>query len=232
MKILVIPDVHLKPWVITGAAELMKTGKYDKAVFLGDIADDFGQKGNLNLYEETFDTLEDFMKAFPQSLFCYGNHDVSYLWKKPETGYSTMAEDLVARRVNGLLTQFGKERIKFIHKIDNVVFSHAGLTREFLLHYISGNPSMDEIIDIINNNLPEGALWNDSSILWARPGTYTFYAKGCLQVAGHTPVKTITQYCGMDLIVCDTFSTHRDGRPYGNKKYLCIDTITKEWEEV
>ena len=32
MKVLVIPDVHLKPWMFTRASELMKEIKADRAV--------------------------------------------------------------------------------------------------------------------------------------------------------------------------------------------------------
>ena len=39
MKILVIPDVHLKPWMFHRASELMKEIKADQAVCLMDIAD-------------------------------------------------------------------------------------------------------------------------------------------------------------------------------------------------
>ena len=40
MKVLVIPDVHLKPWMFFQAAELMRTGAADRVVCLMDIADD------------------------------------------------------------------------------------------------------------------------------------------------------------------------------------------------
>ena len=34
MKVLVVGDVHLKPWMIEGTKELMNKGKYDNTVFL------------------------------------------------------------------------------------------------------------------------------------------------------------------------------------------------------
>ena len=39
MKVLVIPDVHLKPWMVEGAAEIMRRKEADLAVCLMDIAD-------------------------------------------------------------------------------------------------------------------------------------------------------------------------------------------------
>lgn len=42
MKVLVIPDCHLKPWMFAQADTIMKKGIADKAVCLMDLADDFG----------------------------------------------------------------------------------------------------------------------------------------------------------------------------------------------
>lgn len=42
MKVLVIPDCHLKPWMFAQADAIMKKGIADKAVCLMDLADDFG----------------------------------------------------------------------------------------------------------------------------------------------------------------------------------------------
>ena len=40
MKVLVIPDIHLKPWMFNRAAELLKDGIAGGAVCLMDIPDD------------------------------------------------------------------------------------------------------------------------------------------------------------------------------------------------
>ena len=53
MKVLVIPDVHLKPWMFDRAAELLKDGAADRAVCLMDIPDDWRQEFNLDLYVQT-----------------------------------------------------------------------------------------------------------------------------------------------------------------------------------
>ena len=50
MKVLVIPDVHLKPWMFQRASELMKEIKPDRTICLMDIADDWRQQFNLDLY--------------------------------------------------------------------------------------------------------------------------------------------------------------------------------------
>ena len=54
MKVLVIPDVHLKPWIIERASELLDGNAADRAVCLMDIADEWRQEYNLPLYVETY----------------------------------------------------------------------------------------------------------------------------------------------------------------------------------
>ena len=88
MKVLVIPDVHLKPWMFERAEEIMKKGMAERAVCLMDIPDDWNQEYNLKLYRDTFDAAIAFAKKYPNTLWCYGNHDLSYLWNKRESGYS------------------------------------------------------------------------------------------------------------------------------------------------
>ena len=65
MRILVIPDVHLKPFMFDQAAGLLKKGEADRAVCLMDIADDWGQQYNLDLYVQTYDAAIRFAKEFP-----------------------------------------------------------------------------------------------------------------------------------------------------------------------
>lgn len=81
MKVLIIPDVHLKPHMFRNADILMERGVAEKAVCLMDIADDWEQQYNVALYEETYDEAIRFAKKYPDTLWCYGNHDLSYLWQ-------------------------------------------------------------------------------------------------------------------------------------------------------
>ena len=45
MKVLVIPDVHLKPYMFQHAAALMHQKIADRVVCLMDLADDWGKDG-------------------------------------------------------------------------------------------------------------------------------------------------------------------------------------------
>ena len=102
MKILVIPDVHLKPWIFSKAEEVLKNGGAERAVCLMDIADDWDMEENLALYRETFDTAISFAKRFPKTIWCRGNHDFSYLWGRRHSGYSDSASTLVQVKVTEL----------------------------------------------------------------------------------------------------------------------------------
>ncbi len=235
MKVLVIPDVHLKPWMFRDAAKLLKAGTADHAVSLMDIADDFDKEMNINLYEETYDAAISLAKEFPDTLWCYGNHDLSYDWGYLETGYSPYAESTVIRKLSELQRGIKNElQLAYVHRIDNVLFSHGGVTQEFVREHISARESRDTnlVLDVINA-FGKREMWKDNSPIWARPqyGDLKMYQeKRLLQVVGHTPVERITQTG--NLISCDVFSTYRDGSPIGTEEFLLLDTKTWEWEGI
>ena len=133
MKVLVIPDVHLKPWMFEQAAVLMRAKKADCAVCLMDIPDDWGKEYDIALYEQTYDAAIDFAKEFPETAWCYGNHDLSYLWHRLESGYSSMAAYTVQRKLLDLRDTLPENNpICYVQKIDNVLFSHAGVLERAL----------------------------------------------------------------------------------------------------
>lgn len=90
MKVLVIPDIHLKPWIFDRAEKIIKDGKADRAVCLMDIPDDWNMEFQIERNKETFDRAIAYAMDYPDTLWCYGNHDVSYPWGRLETGYSIL----------------------------------------------------------------------------------------------------------------------------------------------
>lgn len=88
MKVIVIPDVHLKPWMFDRASRILHSWQAEQAVCLMDLADDWMQKYNLDAYIETYDRAIRFAREFPETRWCYGNHDVCYQWNMRESGYS------------------------------------------------------------------------------------------------------------------------------------------------
>ncbi|WP_022753858.1 metallophosphoesterase [Butyrivibrio fibrisolvens] len=235
MKVLVIPDIHLKPWIFDRAEEILREGKADKAVCLMDIPDDWGMELCVDKYRDTFDRAISFAEAYPETLWCYGNHDVSYPWGKLETGYSPYAERTVISKFDELKDSLqDKSQIAFIHRIDNVLFMHGGLTAEYVSRL---NPELldadiDEVLEAVNS-ASDKYLWNDESPLWYRPqykDVEAFRRENFTQVVGHTPVKNIYEKNGF--ISTDVFSTYSDGRQIGESAMSIIDTETREYEKV
>ena len=127
MRILVIPDIHLKSWIFDRAEEIIRSGKADRAVCLMDIPDDWDMELDIVRYRDTFDRAIRFAKENPDTLWCYGNHDVSYPWGKLETGYSPYAENTVIAKLEELTNALpDTSQIAIIHRIDNVLFVMVG----------------------------------------------------------------------------------------------------------
>ena len=232
MKVLVIPDVHLKPQMFEWATDLMKKRIADRAVCLMDIADDWNQQFNIDLYQKTFDTAIAFAKEFPDTLRCYGNHDVCYLWDRREGGFSLLAQATVCEQLRILREALPDDKqLAYLHQIDKVIFSHAGLADVFVRHRIPAelHDDSDAVLKTINSFGPD-EMWQDLSPIWFRPQLHIiklYKAEQFLQVVGHTPVKKIEKKG--NLISCDVFSTHRNGSPIGTQEFLLIDTVSWEY---
>ena len=56
------------------------------------------------------------------------------------------------------------------------------------------------------------------------------YSNKVFQVVGHTPVRS--PLLEGNLLTLDTFSTYRDGSPYGDQRFVWIDMVKKTWEYV
>ncbi len=227
--VFVVPDVHLKPWMFEKADELVSAGAYDSVVMLGDLVDDWYQDGNLDLYNETFDAAIAFIKKHPDTWLCYGNHDVSYVWEALESGFSYYARETVLNRLEELKDVLGEEHCAFIHRIDETLFSHAGLTERFVQRHFGAEPQeLDQMLKEINQ-MGETELWEDDSPLWARP-QYTemkMYPADLFQVVGHTPVKEALHQG--NVLTLDNFSTYSSGWSIGNERFVGVDTIEKTW---
>lgn len=231
MRVLVIPDVHLKPWMFNRAEEILKVENIEQVVCLMDIPDDWFQEYNIELYEKTYDAAIAFARNHPEMLWCWGNHDVSYLWGKNETGFSGAAwATILAKTSIFQKTVEDPSRIAFVHRIDDVLFCHGGLSDRFVRDHVISRQynDIDSVINVING-LSKNDLWNDRSPIWLRPqyGEGKMYKpRKLLQVVGHTPVSHVVQK--NNLISCDVFSTYRNGLPIGTQEFLILDT--KTWD--
>ena len=196
MKILVIPDVHLKPFMFDQAAQLLKKGEADRAVCLMDIADDWGKQYEIYLYVQTYDAAIRFAKEFPDTLWCYGNHDLSYPWQCKESGYSPIAPRVVCEKLEELRKALPDEgQMAYLQRADNVLFSHGGLADAFVRKYVPSKQynDVDAVLETVNG-FERWSMWQDMSPIWLRP-QYShekmYKPRKLLQVVGHTPVRSI-----------------------------------------
>lgn len=228
-----MPDVHLKPWMFDKAKEIIEKNDFDRVVLLGDLVDDWDQENNLELYKKTLNRTIEFIKDYPDTLYCFGNHDVSYLWQALESGYSAYARDIVVEGINNLIYTLPAENSGFIHRIDNTLFSHAGLTEHFVIRQFGYGEKLD--IDFMIekiNRMGKDELWRDDSPIWARPqfNDMRMYPDDMLQVVGHTPVKQVLSEG--KVLTLDNFSTYGDGSPIGDERFVSVDTVKMEYEYV
>lgn len=199
-----------------------------------DIPDDWNKQYNLELYKETFDQAIFFQNEYPDTLWCWGNHDLSYVWNLSESGYSKLAENIVSRQIDKLIEALPNDsQIAYIHRIDNVLFLHGGLSEGFVKKHLNANlETYNDVDKVVNwvNGLGPSYIWSEGSPLWLRPQYNTlpmYKSDQILQVVGHTPVKDIIKDEKRNFISCDVFSTYRDGSQYGTNKFLFLDT--EDW---
>ena len=230
VRVLVIPDVHLKPHMFD-LADAIPNSEYDAIVCLGDIADDWNAR--VGDYEKTYKRALIFAEQHKDNIYwCYGNHDVSYMYASNglvflESGFNDDAALITSGFLKSLKMILG-DRLAVIHKIDDTLFSHAGLSVPFVedyLHYLV----TDNIEDIVNriNSLIDAScirlLWNDYSPLWVRPQhAFIDMLEPYLQVVGHTPVE-VAEREG-NILSLDTFSTYSDGSNIGDARLCIVDT--------
>jgi predicted phosphodiesterase len=235
MKILVIPDIHLKTWIFDRAENILNENRADMAVCLMDIPDDWDMEFNTGQYRDAYDRAIDFAGKFPDTLWCYGNHDVSYPWGKLESGYSPYAEKTVITKLEELENSLkDSSQIAIMHRIDNVLFAHGGLTSDFVSSMYEDllEEDIDDVLSIVNN-ASQKSLWRDDSPLWFRPqyeNLEAFRKDQYTQVVGHTPVEHIYEMNGF--ISTDVFSTYRDGRQIGESAMIVIDSLKREYEKI
>ena len=235
MKVLVIPDMHLKNWIFDKAENVLKSGKAERAVCLMDMPDDWDMEFQIDRYRAIYDRAIAFAKEYPDTLWCYGNHDLSYPWGRLESGYSPYAERTVMEKLEELENSLkNSSQINIMHRIGQVLFSHAGLSTEFVksLNRKLLDADIDEVLRSVNT-ASQDKLWNDESPLWLRAldvRRKAFRGEKYKQVVGHTPVEKIMEQGGM--IFTDVFSTDREGTQIGESAMVVIDSETGEYEVV
>lgn len=223
-KVLVIPDTHLKPKMFDLADKIMCGHDVDYAVQLGDNLDDFYCR-DVD-YRRHFDRMTTFYREYPETIWLWGNHEASYILSRPVTG------NIYAGKEYALAYQ-ESFKPRFVYKDEKVVFSHAGVFREFLNENgLLDYKTADELIEELNG-LELSAFWRDDSPLWARPQYNVLMSPnvlgGYLQIVGHTPMENIFER--YNVVSTDVFSTNW-GKKIGVEKMIIVDTDEPSFETV
>ena len=127
-----------------------------------------------------------------------------------------------------------EHQLAYLHRIDNVLFSHGGLADDFVRKTVPPKlyNDADAVISTINSFGPY-VMWHNLSPLWYRPQydrERPYKPNKYLQVVGHTPVKKIEK--GGNVFFCDVFSTYTNGIPIGTQEYLLLDTETWQYRGI
>ena len=251
LKILVIPDTHLKPYIFDRADKILADGKADYAICLGDYVDEWDCGGKPGMYQEHLERMLKFMYDHPETEWLIGNHDFAYL--HPDVGCSGHS-----KQCEGIVNQYFarmKNKFKVIVRRGKVIFSHAGLTQSYVERQYAkaleqySDPKLKfgfhlsgEIEDYVINDINLVAfsehnykdLWEDDSPLWARPqtGVEPMFKPEYLQVVGHTPLKHIEEINGV--LSTDAFSLYSwyPYPPYGEEKFVIVNCSDGTWEKV
>ena len=198
-KIIIIPDVH--------GRSFWKKIKHEKdvpIVFLGDYLDPYKHEGISDEDAiQNFKEIIEFAKENPNVTLLYGNHCVysfnnilDYHYYSSRYSYEHAAEIFKLYDEN-------RELFKYAHQIDNILFTHAGVTTKWLSSF-----ELDEIVNsnnvchYLNTYISESEMflpgqfrggWGYGSPLWADLKEMLYWAAftdtDLIQIIGHTQLK-------------------------------------------
>ena len=197
-KIVVIGDVHGEPiW-----KDVVLQHPDAIFVFLGDYCDPY----NCDLFEDdVLNNLSQIIK-FKQEhsdnvILLLGNHDMQYIDDTAELCSRYMV------RINNEIEELFKENkdsFQKIHAEGNLLFTHAGISQNWLQTNFA-NMDKGDILEIINNHDNAGVLHHCGKarggrmpyggIFWADKNEMCNPLNGFIQIVGHTRVPDISLKC-------------------------------------
>lgn len=209
-SIIVVPDIHGENfWTEIKNYNLSEV---KKIIFLGDYFDSFTK--NYDEQMQNFKDIVNFKEANPDKVeLLIGNHDIHYITFNGCSGFS----EIFKYQIKSLLSPLIQDGIiKVFHIENNVLYSHAGLTKTFLENVVEDfdikSKNFTDLIDKLNDllkvypsafefqksrkmseypNVYGDNIWQ--SPLWIRPYSLCADAiEGYMQVVGHTPLNSIS----------------------------------------
>lgn len=193
-KIIIIGDVHGEQvW-----KRIVAKHPQDKFIFLGDYCDPYNQKFAEEDIVENLKQIIEFKKEAPDNVvLLLGNHDIQYIYDEAE-----FCSRYMHSTANEIGTLF-KENISLfqkIHNIENILFTHAGVTEEWFKTNFP-NVNYKDVVSAINESCDKKSLfacgiarWGKElygGIFWADKREFENPLYGWIQVVGHSRVPDI-----------------------------------------
>ena len=161
-KVLIVPDVHCRDFYKEPVKKYID--QVDKVVFLGDYLDPYYYEGftRENGIKNLGEIIELKNNNPDKVILLLGNHDCQYCddWLNPDdkcdirpcSRYDCNPE---RNKVTRKLYELNKDKFQLLYKIDDVVFSHAGIRNEWLDEYC--HCTFDELLK--DETKAYGHLW-------------------------------------------------------------------------
>jgi hypothetical protein len=202
-KLVAIGDIHGRStW-----QQIVEQEQPDIVVFVGDYFDSYDIPGKTQI--DNFKNIIQWKHDNPQCkvVLLIGNHDFHYMPEAYNDRYSGFQKNLYIEI--GQVLEANKHHLRMAYRCDDLVFSHAGITPEFLLNNNWGDQDMVEFVNELwlykphkfkfaDNGYDHSDPYGDDEFqtpIWIRPRSLM---KACqevkktmIQVVGHTAVKEI-----------------------------------------
>lgn len=160
MKYLIISDIHNKIRIVDQITQHATMYGCDKRIYTGDYFDSFYD--NADMARETANWVKGKLKD-DTNIMLIGNHCQAYVWvNNSEMRCSGFTKEK-AKAIYSVLTKEELLQLKLYYAVDNVIFSHAGVSANFLDLMVSKGYSepFEHKIDIIGQKLNE---WQEKAI--------------------------------------------------------------------
>lgn len=203
-KIIIVPDVHGRSFW-----KKIKHVKDTPIIFLGDYLDPYGHEGISNEKAiENFKEIIEFAKENSNVVLLYGNHCVySYNNVLDYMYYSSRYDHDHAVEAFKLYDE-NRELFKYAHQIDNILFTHAGVTTKWIQAMeLEGIVNEENIAHYLNTYGDEAKMflpgmyrggWGYGSPLWADLQEMyhwsAFADTDLIQIIGHTQLNNTGTY--------------------------------------
>jgi hypothetical protein len=161
MKTLIFPDIHTSIKVVDEILPQIKNEiGYNKVIYLGDVFDQFHDTPTIARevaiwYKEK---LED-----PKNVFVEGNHDTIYRYPKNARIRCSGWDHYKSVAINDVLNQSDWNKVKLYHVDQNIMFSHAGVSKGFL-DYIVNLGKSDSFEYTLQNVCDKLDQWNEEAV--------------------------------------------------------------------